>query len=366
MQNREVDRLCRLSQAETINITDVSGNGNITVTAGSNSTIIIPTCCSNKGEDHKGASCGTLLPVLPKPVSKPPRLNTKTEKTCHMYIDNLAMLTVEGKIPKCRNVIAKLMKTKTDPDYQVSLRHAASLNAIYEGDFKKVSRLLREASAILPKTTNETVHRLWWGNMKSLAKLREGNCDVGIVFAKEALPLLDMAPPGCLTAWMLINHALLLTEIAVTQEDDDRRFLVKMAERDYQQAVEHAEYEPTNQMLHSQTRVPQFAKMGLAFLYLGCTFGTLVDFSLGTTDISLEDIKRAQNLIGALERDGMACDSGRFQLMVAKVCLYYRLGSYQQALGLARKAKDFVTKHSFGGFVKFADRIVQCLQEYSN
>ncbi|XP_019633897.1 PREDICTED: uncharacterized protein LOC109477255 [Branchiostoma belcheri] len=365
MQTSEVDIFHRVSLAETINITDVHGDGNLTVNAGSGSTVIITTCPHHvhvPGEEHSCTHCKAL--VLPKSVSKPKSLSTKTEKTCHMYIDNLAMLTVEGKILKCRGIIAKLMKTKTDPDSQVSLRHAASLNAIYEGDFKKVNRLLHEVQAILPETMNETEHRLWWGNLKCLAKMREGNCDAGIVFAKEALPLLDMMAPSCITAWLLINHALILTEIAATQDDrEDRQFFMKMAEKDFQHAIEHTEYEHPKQMLHSQSRVPRFAKMGLAFLYLGCK-ESADNFRLGTSDVSLDDIKRAKNVIDALDRDGMVCDSGQFQFMVAKTCLHYRLGSYQQAYEQAQEAKVFATKHSFGGFVKFADSIVQYLQDY--
>ncbi|KAI8504126.1 hypothetical protein Bbelb_181940 [Branchiostoma belcheri] len=354
----------KLSLAETINITDVQGDGNVTVSAGSGSTVIITTCPHHvPGDEHSCTHCRAL--VLPKPVGKPKRLGTKTEKSCHMYIDNLAMLTGGGKILKCRSIIAKLMKKKTDPDSQVSLRYAASLNTIYEGDFKKVSRLLREVQAILPDTVNETEHRLWWGNIKSLAKLREGKGDAGIVFAKEVLPLLDMLAPGCITAYLLINHALLLTEIAATQDDrEDRQHFMKMAEKDFHHAIEHAEYEHPKQMLHSQSRVPRFAKIGLAFLYLGCK-ESAGNFKLGTSNVSLDDIKRAKNVIDALDRDGMVCDSGQFQFMVAKTCLHYRLGSYQQAYDLAQEAKVFATKHSFGGFVKFADSIVQYLQEYN-
>ncbi|XP_066280412.1 uncharacterized protein [Branchiostoma lanceolatum] len=363
MQTREACSCHRLSFAETINVTDIRGDGNITVSAGSGSTIIITTCSYDVPAPEEDSRA--LVPVVPKPVGKPQMLNTKTQKSCRKYIDNLAMLTSEGKILKCHSTIAKLMKTKADPDSQVSLRHAASLNAIYEGEFKKANRLLREVSAILPDTRNEAEHRLWWGNLKSVVKMREGNINMGIVFAKEALPLLEAVAPGCMTAWLLLNHALLLTEIAAGQDDDDdRHFLVQRAETDYCHAIEHAENDHSKQMLNSQLRlrVSPYAKIGLALLYLGC--GISGDISrLAISDVPLDQIGKAKSVIAALDRDGTVCNSTKFWLMMVKTCLHYRQGSYQQAYELAQEAKVFASEHSFGGFLNYAKNTVDFRKE---
>ncbi|XP_078677906.1 uncharacterized protein LOC144914194 isoform X2 [Branchiostoma floridae x Branchiostoma belcheri] len=313
--------------------------------------------------EHGGDS-KALVPLVPKPVSRPQRLHSKTLKTCYQLIDNLAKLSTEGKILECNSIVMKLMKTKTDPDSQVTLRHAASFNAINEGDVKKANRLLREAETFLPETIHETEHRLWWSRLKSLAKMREGKCAVGILFAKETLPLLDRMAPGSVTGWVLLNHARLITEIATGEDDeDDRRLLMKMAEKDFQHAIEHTENEHPKHMLQSQSRVPQFAKIGLAFLYLGCRVTGDI-FTLGSSDIFLDDIRKAKNVIASLDKEEMVCNSTKFWLMMAKTCLHYRLGSYHQAYDLAQEAKVFATKHSFGGFVKLADRTVQYLQDY--
>ncbi|CAH1263465.1 Hypp2708 [Branchiostoma lanceolatum] len=140
------------------------------------------------------------------------------------YIDNLAQLSAIGKVAECCSATAKLLKTKTDPDFQVSLRHAASLNAINKGNFKKANRLLREVEAFLPETTHvaswiyvvrkkkkKAEHRVRWYQQKSLIKLRQGNCDMGYVLTTEALPFIDTMAPGCTTAWLLLNHAWFLT-----------------------------------------------------------------------------------------------------------------------------------------------------------
>eukprot|EP00058_Branchiostoma_floridae_P016761 XP_002602249.1 hypothetical protein BRAFLDRAFT_76938 [Branchiostoma floridae] len=274
------------------------------------------------------------------------------------------MLSAKGEGAKCRRVIAKLLRTKTDPDSQVALRHAASLNAINEGDFEKANRLLREVEAFLPDTTHEAEHRIRWFHQKSMVKLAEGKYKKGIVLVEEALPLLDRVAPGCMTAWMLINRAWFLTEIAAEQDDDDdRRFLMKTAERDYQHAIEHAENEDPKQMRHFQLRVPRFAKIGLALLYLGC-IESVDNFKLGVSKVSLDDLRKAKDVIGALDQEGNVCYSGQFRFMMAKTFMHYRLGSYQQALDLAQEAKDFATEHSFGAYANFAGGTVQYLQEY--
>ncbi|CAH1266090.1 Hypp3300 [Branchiostoma lanceolatum] len=222
--------------AETTNQTTVHGNDNITVSTGSGSTITINMVTYPRHEvqvpkeDHstetrpeQEADSSALVPLVPKPVSKPKRPNSKTLNTCYKLIDNLAKLSTEGKILKCCSIIKQLMKTKTDPDFQVALRHAASFNAINEEDVTKANHLLRQVTAFLPETMHETEHRLWWSRLKSLAKMREGKCDVGIVFAKETLPLLDTMAPGSMTGWVLLNHARLVSEIAAGQDDDDDR-----------------------------------------------------------------------------------------------------------------------------------------------
>ncbi|KAI8512498.1 Slit 2 protein [Branchiostoma belcheri] len=258
-------------------------------------------------------------------------------------------LSVKGRVTECSSIIAKLLKTKTDPDLQIALRHVASFNAINEGKLKKANRLLREIEAFLPETKNEAEHRLQWYPLKSLAKLREGRYDMGIVFAKEALPLVDTVAPGCMTAWMLINHAWFLTEIAAGQDDEgDRQFLLRKAEKDYQDAIDHADNEHPEQMHYFQLRVPQFAKIGLAFLYLGCR--ELVDSSRLeiSQDVSLDNIRKAKSLIAALDKEEMVCSVSTFLLKMAKACLYYRLGSYQVAYDLAKEGKAFATKQSLG------------------
>ncbi|XP_078673718.1 uncharacterized protein LOC144912391 [Branchiostoma floridae x Branchiostoma belcheri] len=370
--------------SETTNVTAIHGDGNITVSAGSGSTVNITTCSHDVQEDDpsRRRTCTThkptqnceqfylqpekaaLLEVVPKPIGKPQRLSTKTLVTCCRYIDNLAQLSALGKVAECCSIITKLLKTKTDPDLQVSLRHAASLNAINKGNFKKANRLLREVEAFLPETTHEKEHRVRWYQQKSLIKLRQGNCDMGLVLTTEALPLLDDVAPGCITAWLLLNHAWFLTEIAAGQDDDDdRRFLMRKAQEAYQRTIEHAEREHPKQMLHSQSRVPQLAKIGLALLYLGCRES--VDISrLGFSNVSLDDLLKAKNVIAVLDKGGTVCNVSEFLLMMTKTCLHYRLGSYQQAYDSAHQAKDFATNCSFAGYVDFAERTVQYLQNY--
>ncbi|XP_019633896.1 PREDICTED: uncharacterized protein LOC109477254 [Branchiostoma belcheri] len=371
-----------LGPAETTNQTAVHGNGNVTVSTGSGSTVTItmvtyPQDTQAPREDHDSTETkptsehegqGTalvpskaLVPLVPKPVDRPQRWYSKT---FFKLIDDLAKLSTEGKILECYSIVMKLMKTKTDPDSQVTLRHAATFNAINEGDIKKANRLLREVTTFLPETIHETEHRLWWSRLKSLAKMREGKCEVGIIFAKETLPLLDRMTPGSVTGWVLHNHARLIREIATSQDDDDdRRLLMKMAEKHFHHAIEHTENEHPKHMIHSQSRVPQFAKISLAFLYLGCMV-TGDTFRLGSSDIFLDDIRKAKNVIASLDKEGMASNSFKFWLMMAKTCLHCRLGSYQQAYDLAQNAKVFAAKHSFGSFVKLADNTVQYLQDY--
>ncbi|XP_078593859.1 uncharacterized protein LOC144871824 [Branchiostoma floridae x Branchiostoma japonicum] len=358
---------------ETINITTVRGDGSVVVSTGSGSTVTITTCPKHVlEEDHSIEQSPpeegrrAFLPVVLKPVSKHQRLNTKTLVTCRKYIDNLAKLSSEGKIAKCSIIIAKLMKTKTDPDSQVALRQAASFNAIYMGDVKKANRLLLEIGTILPDTIHETEHRLWWSRLKSFAKRMEGNSEVGLILAREALTLLDTVAPGCMTAWLLIDYAWSITNIAGGQDhEDDRRFLMTKAENEYPQAIEHAENEDPKQMMHLLSRVPWFAKIGLALLYLGCR--EMVKSSrLGVPDmhISREDIRKAQNLLHSLEKETVVSASGQFYLMVVRTCLCYRQGEYEQAYYLAREARMFAIEHSFRGLVRFADSIIDYLQRY--
>ncbi|KAI8495544.1 hypothetical protein Bbelb_265160 [Branchiostoma belcheri] len=256
------------------------------------------------------------------------------------------MLSAKGKVTECRQTIGKLLREKTDPDFQVSLRHGASQNAINAGNLEEASRLLREIESILPETSHETEHRLRWYHQKSFLKLRARKYDMGLLWVQKALPLIETVAPGCITGWLLVNHAWFLTEIAAGQEEEeDRRFLMKKAETDYQHAIEHAESEDPKQMLHFQSRLPQFAKIGLALMYLGCR-ESCDNSRLGiiSKDVSLEDIKKAKNVITSLDKEGM--------------------GSYQQAYDLALEARDFATEHSFGGFVNFANSILEYLQDY--
>ncbi|XP_019630142.1 PREDICTED: uncharacterized protein LOC109474296 [Branchiostoma belcheri] len=276
------------------------------------------------------------------------------------------MLSAKGKVTECRQTIGKLLKAKTDPDFQVSLRHGASQNAINAGNLEEASRLLREIESILPETSHETEHRLRWYHQKSFLKLRARKYDMGLLWVQEAIPLIETVAPGCITGWLLVNHAWFLTEIAAGQDDEeDRRFLIKKAETDYQHAIEHAEREDPKQMLHFQSRLPQFAKIGLALMYLGCR-ESCDNSRLGiiSKDVSLEDIRKAKNVIASLDKEGMLCNISKFLLKVVKSCLLYRQGSYQQAYDLALEARDFATKHSFGGFANFANSIVNYLQDY--
>ncbi|XP_019631009.1 PREDICTED: uncharacterized protein LOC109474951 [Branchiostoma belcheri] len=364
------------TQAETVNKTTVQGDGNISVNAGKNSTIVIntsPPVSEDKHHSLRGKS-GDQQPskqlqfwsedeqsAVPRPVCKSLRLNTKTQAACRKYIDNLAQLSAQGKIQKCRRTIAKLLKAKTDPDSQVSLRHAATLNAINEGDFKKANHLLGEVEILLPDVRNEAEHRLRWYHQKSLIKLREGKHAAGILLTNEALFLLDTVTPGCISAWLLINHAWFLTKIAVDEDDaDDRKSLMKQAEKFYQQAIEHADREYPRQM----PNFPQFAYIGLALLYLGC-WQSVNNSRLGiSTDVPLEDIKKAKDVIAAVDKEGPVCNVSKFLLTIAKACLQYRLSNHQEAYDLANEAKNFATEHSFSRFVDFADSIVQYLQNY--
>ncbi|CAH1263303.1 Hypp2657 [Branchiostoma lanceolatum] len=382
-----------------------------------------------------------------QPVGKSPRMNTKTQVTCRKYIDNLAQLSAEGKIDKCHRTIQRLQKVKKDPDFQVSLRHAAVLNAINEGKFEKASCLLGEAAVLLPDTRNEDEHRLRWYHQKSLLKLQQGKHAAGIQLTEEALSLVSIMAPGCISAWLLIthawfltkiaadenelndrraaslaaiyqgefekaiclcrgakafipetkhpavhrlwgshlsalarwrtgnydvgiilaedaliqsetvasgcitayphlNHAWSLTEIAAGEDDDEvRQILMKKAEKEYHHAIEHAERENPNHMVHSKSRVPLFAKIGLALLYLGC--GT-VDKFRKVSNISEDDITKARNVIAALDKDETIPNSAKCRLMLAKTFLQYRLGSHKLAYDLAQKAKAFATEHSLG------------------
>ncbi|CAH1263466.1 Hypp2709 [Branchiostoma lanceolatum] len=138
---------------------------------------------------------------------------------------------------------------------------------------------------------------------------------------------------------------------------------MKKAQEAYQRTIEHAESEHPKQMLHSQSRVPQLAKIGLALLYLGCRES--VDISrLGFSKVSLDDLTKAKNVIAVLDKGGTVCNVSEFLLMMTKTCLHYRLGSYQRAYDLAQEAKAFATEHSFVGYLDFADRTVQFLQNY--
>ncbi|XP_078592815.1 uncharacterized protein LOC144871334 [Branchiostoma floridae x Branchiostoma japonicum] len=364
------------TQAETINNTTVHGNGNISINAGKNSTVVINTSpqvsekklhhsLRGKSSELQFADEDELVLAVPQRVCKSPRPNTKMQATCRRYIDNLAQLSAEGKILKCSCTIAKLLRTKTDPDSQVSLRHAATLNAINKGDFKKANRLLGEVEILLPDTRNEDEHRLRWYHQKSLIKLREGKHAAGIVLTNEALSLLDTVTPGCISAWLLINHAWFLTKVAVDEDNaDDRKSYMKQAEQFYQRAIEHAEREYPRQMPNFQSRVPQFAYIGLALLYLGC-WQSVDNSRLGiSTDVPLDDIRKAKNVIAAVDKEGPVCNVSKFLLMIAKACYQYRLSNHQEAYELAKEAKNFATEHTFSRFVDFADSIVKYLQNF--
>ncbi|CAH1230077.1 Hypp284 [Branchiostoma lanceolatum] len=387
---KESSLISQRSPAETINTTTFQGDahGNITISTGSGSTVNVNSCpqgvqgqhrftgvqeCTiqkssqnpqRNSRQHEKAN-RSLVPVLPKSVGKPQRLNTKTQVSCRSYIDKLAQLSAEGKVTECHSTIDELLKTEKDPDCQVSLRHAASLNAIYKGDFKKANHILRGTAALIPDTENGAEHRLWWSRLKSVAKLRMGNYNMGIEFAKDGLCLLETVAPGCISAWLLTSHAWFLTKKAAGQhEDEDKQYLVQKAEKDYLQAIENAESEHPKQMLYFQSRLPQFGKICLALLYLGC--GESADSSKLEffKDVSVDNIRKAKNLIAAVDEEGAVCNLSLFLLMVAKTCLHYRLGSFQQAYDLALEAKDFATDNSFGGFVVIADSIAQYLKKY--
>ncbi|XP_078618723.1 uncharacterized protein LOC144886139 [Branchiostoma floridae x Branchiostoma japonicum] len=372
---------------ETINVTTFQGDahGNITVSTGSGSTVNINT----SPQDVQGQHCSTeghvctiqkqsqnpqtysqqhkkeYSDLVPKPLSRPQRLNTKTQVSCRMFIDKLAKLSAEGKVTECQSTIDELLKTETDPDCQVSLRHAASLNTIYKGNFEKANRILRGAKVLIPYTEHPAEHRLWWSRLKSVAKLRMGNQNMGMEFAKDGLSLLDTVAPGCITAWLLTSHAWFLTKIAAgQQEDEDKEFLVHKAEKDYLKAIENADNEHPKQMLYFQSRLSQYAKICLALLYLGCGESANNSNMEFFKDVSEDDIRKAKDLIDKVDKEGTVCNLSRFLLMVAETCLQFRLESFQQAYDLALKAKEFATTNSFGGFVIIADSIAQYLKNY--
>ncbi|XP_078592816.1 uncharacterized protein LOC144871335 [Branchiostoma floridae x Branchiostoma japonicum] len=361
---------------ETTNTTTIHGNDNININTGNNSTVVVTTrstntseeCCNVKTQPTPQHTCQeeenmiSIFSVLPKPVGKFPRLNTKTQVTCRRYMDNLAQLSAEGKIYKCEKTIERLRKVKMDPDYQVSLRHAATLNAINEGKFEKASRLLGEAEILLTDTRNEDEHRLRWYHQKSLLKLQQGKHAAGIQLTEEALSLVSIMAPGCISAWLLINHAWFLTKIAADEDNtNDRRALVKKAKTFYQQAIDHAESEYPMQMSYFQSRVPQYAKIGLAFLYLGC-WQSVDSSRIGvSTDLPRDDIIKAKDIIEEVQNEGPVCNKSKVLLLLAKVCLQFRLGSYQEAYDLAEEAKKLAAKHYFWNLEKFADSIGKTL-----
>ncbi|XP_078673358.1 uncharacterized protein LOC144912240 [Branchiostoma floridae x Branchiostoma belcheri] len=373
-QDGPQDQIPQNIPPETINITTTQGDGNTTVSTGSHSTVNIITCPHGVAEEHTHhepsqtsephhvqlEESRALVPIysVPKPVGRPPRQN----KNCSYYIEFATEMSAEGKTPECMNKIDEWMKTKTDPDSQASLRQAASLVAIYQGEFKRAKCLHHGAKTFIPETKHAAVHRLWGSHLKALAKLREGNYDVGIALAEDALTQSDTVAPGCITAYTHLNHAWSLTEIAACEDDDEaRQILIEKAEKEYQHAIEHAEHEPPQHMLHSKSRVPLFAKIGLALLYLGC--GTVDKFRMAS-DISEDDMRKARNVINSLHKEGTLPNSAKCRLMLAKTFLQYRLGSYQQAYDLAKEAKAFATEHSLGRYAKFAENIGMYLEEY--
>ncbi|XP_078673359.1 uncharacterized protein LOC144912241 isoform X1 [Branchiostoma floridae x Branchiostoma belcheri] len=360
-------------ETTTTTTTTIHGNDNININAGNNSTVVVTTTPINtagnstdrKTESHynmRQEEENMFFSLVQRPVGKFPRLNTKTQVTCRKYIDNLAQLSAEGKIYKCHRTIERLRKVKTDPDSQVSLRHAAALNAINEGNFERASRLLGEVEVLLPDTRNEDEHRLRWYHQKSLLKLQQGKHAAGIQLTEEALSLVSIMAPGCISAWLLINHAWFLTKIAADEDDtNDRRVLVRKAEKFYQQAMDHSESEYPTQMLYFQSRVPQYAKIGLAFLYLGC-WQSVDNCRIGiSTDLSWDDIRKAKDIVEEVQNEGSVCNKSKVLLLVVKACLQYRLGSYYEAYDLAGEAKKLAAEHSFWNLKKFADSICKFL-----
>ncbi|XP_019630971.1 PREDICTED: uncharacterized protein LOC109474919 [Branchiostoma belcheri] len=383
--NVKLGRADQISQnipTETIkNITTTQGDGNITVNTGSRSTVNITYFhdVSEEHTHHKPSQTSephhvqleesrALVPVdrlsVPKPVGRPQRQN----KNCSHYIEFATEMSAEGKTPECIRIIDELMKIKTDPDSQVSLRQAASLVAIYQGDFEKASRLLCGAEVFLSEEVpvHEGEHILWGSHLTALAQLRAGDLEGGIVLAEDALEIAqsDTVASGCITAYPLLNHAWFVTEIAAGQDNDDIRCrLLKRAEKEYQHAIEHAKCEHPKHMLHSKSRVPLFAKIGLALLYLGCRV-SVDNFRLGVSIISLDDMKKAKSVIDALDKEESLCNSAKCRLMMVKTFFQYRLGTYQQAYDLAQEAKAFATEHSLGRYAKFAEGIAKYLKKY--
>ncbi|XP_078592814.1 uncharacterized protein LOC144871333 [Branchiostoma floridae x Branchiostoma japonicum] len=373
---------------ETTNLITNEGDGNIIVSTGSHSTVNITYLhevpeeerpagkqehthhkASHDSQSHRPQlkKRGALVPVdnVPTPIGKPQRQN----KNCSYFIEYATEMSAEGKTEDCIIIIDELMKTMTDPDSQVSLRQASSLTAIYQGDFEKANTLLRGAKAFLSKATpvHEVQLSLWLSHLTALAQLRAGNLEGGIILAENALKIAasDTVPPGCITAYPHLNHAWFVTQIAAGQDIDEvRRDLLKRAEKEYQHAIEHAEREHPKHMLHSQSRVPLFAKIGLALLYLGC-WVSVDNLKLGISTVSMDDIMKAKNVIDSLDKEETLCkcNSAKCRLMIAKTFLQYRLGSYPLAYDLAREAKAFATEHSLGRYAKFADSICMYLQD---
>ncbi|XP_078673362.1 uncharacterized protein LOC144912242 [Branchiostoma floridae x Branchiostoma belcheri] len=344
-RDQESEWVLQSIPAGTTNVTDIQGDGNIAVNAGSFSTITL-TC-------HQ---------VVEKPFPRTARLNNRRQKLCRKMIDQLGQLSANGELQTCKRSIDRLIQATSDPDYRAALWNAAAINCINGGKMKSAREALRHVTCLLDQTENSIEHKLGRDHYLSLIYLRENKYDQGVCLTTGALQQTERLQPGCMSAWVLINHGWFYTKMAIQEQDHyDQAELIRKAIDSYMKAIDFSHEEFPGQLQDNKSRIRQFSLIGQVYLLLRCWRSVDGNYSkLGMTDqISQKDLAKAEEVLSTLEKGEPLCGICDVLYQLAKAHLYYRKKQYQEGLKEAKRAKVFAKDRSFMQYHDFADSIVK-------
>ncbi|XP_035669352.1 uncharacterized protein LOC118411278 [Branchiostoma floridae] len=329
-------------KSDATNSNIVSGNGNTCVNiGGSNNTNTVTI------KHFKTRKCASNKPALYAPICRSSRLNTKTQASCRRLTDKLAQLSDDGLLKTCQSRIQKMFRGKTKPDFKVVLHLAETLNAINEGSFMRAYTLLNKVEKLLPSTESNVEYTLRWFHLKSLAQLREGK-NAGLYLTGKALTLIDQLEPGCLSGWVLILRARLISSLVFEQQEETTEMaLSKDAETLFHTAIQHAQNEFPQQMENCQSYIPQFASIGLVFLHMRF-WPSLNKPKLGIPkQASPQSLEKVQKILANIDESAQTCHISKLFLMLAKASLQYGLGHDAIGDDLVKSARKLVKKHAY-------------------
>ncbi|XP_078592817.1 uncharacterized protein LOC144871336 [Branchiostoma floridae x Branchiostoma japonicum] len=357
-RDQDSEKILQSTPNGTVNVTNIQGDGNISVSAGSFSNISISTC--------------TCPQVVEKPLPRTARLDNNWQKLCRKTLDLLGQLSANGELKKCKRSIDRLFQAIPDPDFRAALWNAAAINCINGGKMASAHEALHHVTMLLNETKNRTEHELRRDYYKSLIYLREEKCDQlfqGVGLTTVALQTTELVQVGCIRAWLWINHGWFYIKMANMQQNCYKQTaLIKDAEESFVRAscIDdscHEEEEFPGQLQDKRTRIRQCALIGRVYLRLRCWRSVSVgenDTKQGITDgIPEENIQEAQKILVSLKDREPLCGICEVLYHLAKAHLCYRFKQYPDALKEAEAARDLAINGHFKNYIDIAKSIVK-------